>query len=267
MTFKLKSGNGPLKFKMMGSSPIRGHEVGTDGEIIQHEEQDTRSDAVKELDKTLDQIDRAKLYRATQKDKAESEETGVRTHKNTAKAEQDIYKNRKNRGALDPDDYPHVEMGDTGVITTETTTKEPKYIDKVTGEGVDTKDVSIKTRKSEHKIHNPPDHDMEDLGYTDILGGRPQSSKSSVFDAEKNIVTTTTSSNVGLVTPKVDMPTINLPVKTEKIELPSTEPPDKLKKKRIPSYLTKTKKKKIPKYKIKLNRSSLVPGFVKIIKK
>ena len=37
--FKLRSGNGPLKFKMMGaSSPMRDHETDADGKVIEHEE-------------------------------------------------------------------------------------------------------------------------------------------------------------------------------------------------------------------------------------
>ena len=224
MTFKLRSGN-KTPFKMMGSSPLK-------------------QDEVKKLDATLDQIDRAKLHTATLKDNATSSTTGSRS---TAAAIGTMKKANESRSNRDAGKiYP--AMGNTTVPVTTNTTSSPSYLDPVTRKSIDTKDVSIKNRQNnfDEFLEENPNYDNvvhEKDGSTD--------SRSRTFDAENNILSTTSTTTRGFIAPKVDMPTISLKQITP--ELNTTPPKPVVKKAKLPPEL-REKKKEVKTKKTKTKR-------------
>ena len=219
MTFKLRSGN-KTPFKMMGSSPVK-------------------QDEVKKLDATLDQIDRARLHTATLKDNATSSTTGSRSTAATVGTMKKANENRSNRDAGKI--YP--AMGNTTVPVTTNTTSSPSYLDPVTRKSIDTKDVSIKNRQNnfDEFLEENPNYDNvvhEKDGSTD--------SRSRTFDAENNILSTTSTTTRGFIAPKVDMPTISLKQITPKIPKPEPEKPKKAK---FPKDKVEVKRKKVKRVK------------------
>ena len=247
MAFKLRSGNGPLKFKMMGSSPMRNLKL--------NEDKDTRTEATKELDKALDQIDRAKLYSATQSDKHTAETTGVRG-KETIKTAVEIQKNRKNRGETESV-YP--SYGNTDIPTTTVRIMNPSYISEQTGKDVEVDAVPNKTRTREFEKNKTKglfaDTDGDET-YTPGIGGGKHATlhgdithnRSSVFDAESNTRTQTITSTGGYIAPKVDMPVVSLKPITSELKKPKIETPKKVKNPLAPKRKKtkpKTKRKKI----------------------
>jgi len=235
MTFKLRSGN-KTPFKMMGSSPVK-----------QEEKKDTRNEATKELDIALDQIDRYRLYRATQKDKNTAETTGVRGRE-TLVTTKSIQKNRKGRNA---DGHVYPTVGNTTIPVTTNTTSSPSYMDPVTEEHIDTKDVSIKNRNS-----NFNEFLEENPNYDNVVSKRDGStdSRNRTFDAENNIMSTTSTTTRGHLAPKVDMPTISLEQKTAKLN--TTPPEPVVKKAKLPLELRPEKKKE---KKVKVKKEVMPP--------
>ena len=226
MVFKLRSGNGPLKFKMMGSSPMR------DLKLNEDKDKDTRTEATKKLDKTLDQFDRSKLYRATQSDKHAAETTGVRG-KETIKTAVEIQKNRKNRGETESV-YP--SYGNTDIPTTTVRIMNPSYISEQTGKDVEVDAVPNKTRTREFEKNKTKglfaDTDGDET-YTPGIGGGKHATlhgdithnRSSVFDAESNTRTQTVTTTGGYIAPKVDMPVVSLKPITPKLSKTKIETP------------------------------------------
>ena len=236
MAFKLRSGN-KTPFKMMGSSPVKnGHD---------DEKKDTRNEATKELDIALDEIDRYRLYEATQKDNEISSTTGKRSTTETIKVMRKANENRSNRGAGRI--YPTV--GNTTVPVTTNTTYDPGYKDPVTEKTIDTKDVSIKNRQS-----NFDDFLEENPNYDNVVHEKDGStnSRNRTFDAESNIISETSTTTRGFTAPKVNMPSLK-PIASQTPKL--TQAPSELivKKAKLPPEL-REKKKEVKTKKTKTER-------------
>lgn len=227
-------------FKMKGSpfqrnfgigSPMRDHQLNENGVVVSHEK-DTRTEATKELDKTLDQIDRAKLYSATQSDKHTAETTGSRGRE-TIKTTVKIDENRKNRGETEKA-YP--SYGNTDIPTTIVRTMNPSYINEQTGKDVEVDAVPNETRTREFEKNKTTglfgDTDGEET-YTPGRGGGKHATlhgdithnRSSVFDADSNTRTQTITSTGGYIAPKADMPVISLKPITPELKKPKIETP------------------------------------------
>ena len=221
MGFKLRS-SGP--FKMMGSSPVK-----------QDEKEDTRTGEVKKLDATLDQIDRAKLYQASQKDQLTRETTGTRgTEFKKSYLETSI--KRKGRGL---NMRGLVSMTDTGIPITTTSTTTPSYAK----DGCSVKNgcidpTSISAKEREKRFKKQGGYDSGENFYT-------------TFDAENNIATRHITSTDTHRSPKADMPTFSLEQKTP--ELNTTPPEPVVKKAKLPPEL-RPEKKKVKKKRTKVKR-------------
>ena len=231
MTFKLKSGN-RTPFKMMGSSPVK-----------QDEKEDTRTGEVKKLDATLDQIDRAKLYQASQKDQLTRETTGTRG----TELKKSYLEAKTMRGKRGAKMNRLVEVVNTKVPVTTVTSKTPSdWLDRNT----QLESLPPKERKKRYEFLQKQNSISFGEDYSHSLPGGDHSSVTT-YDPEKNIETTAVTTTLGKRAPKVDMPTISLEQKTP--ELNTTPPEPVVKKAKLPPEL-RPEKKKVKKKRAKVKR-------------